>query len=152
MAGLPPGLEEIAVLFAGLPEAQRRDALMACADEIGLHHPVEGEFYAIIDERVDPGCIDVVALYFRLDQDGRVVCRARCGPRVRTLTRALVTILCRGLRGATPRQVAELGDDFVVCIVGEPLMRLRSRSVYQVLGRMRDAGRQLEAGLFPPDR
>jgi cysteine desulfuration protein SufE len=62
---------------------------------------------------------------------------------VQTLTRALVSILCRGLNGAAISQVAELPDEFVPLVVGTELMRLRGRSIYHVMGRLRQAASQI---------
>jgi cysteine desulfuration protein SufE len=58
---------------------------------------------------------------------------------VQTLTRALTTILCRGLDGCTAQQVIDVPANFVPRIIGADLVRLRSQTVYYVLGRMKQA-------------
>jgi cysteine desulfuration protein SufE len=145
MAALPPALEEIVAFFGNLSEAQRRDALLVYAEEAPRHAPRKSECYLISDERIDPSCTDKVGLFALRHPDGGLSFRARFGPEVQTLTRALVVILCRGLDGAPTATVANLPDDFVAGIVGEPLMRSRSRSVYQVLQRLRETANRIDA-------
>jgi len=144
MATLPPALEEIVAFFGVLSEPQRRDALLAYAAEATRHQPRPEETYDLIDERTDPGCIDVVGIFLRVDEAGQTHFRARLGPEVQTLTRALVAILCRGLEEAPLATVAGLSDDFVVQIVGSQLMRVRGRTVYHVTRRMREAAQKIE--------
>jgi cysteine desulfuration protein SufE len=65
------------------------------------------------------------------------------GPKVQTLTKAMTTILCRGLNGTPLREVLEVPADFVPRIVGSELVRLRSQTVYYVLSRMKTAVKML---------
>jgi sulfur transfer protein SufE len=97
----------------------------------------------------EPGCSDEVTLFVKIEPDGGLRLRAELGPDTRTLTRALVTILCRGLNGSDPALVAALPDDFIPEIVGEPLLRSRSRSVYGITSRLREAVRSLLARAKP---
>jgi cysteine desulfuration protein SufE len=145
MAVLPPALDEIVALFSGFSEAQRRDALLACAAAAALHEPAPGERFDLVDERIDPGCVDVVAWHLRREPDGTLRLRVRCGPRTQTLTRAFAALLCRGLDGATPRHVTELCDDIVPCLVGETLLKFRKRSVFRILHRLQEL-----AAALPP--
>ena len=65
------------------------------------------------------------------------------GPKIQTLTRAMTTILCRGLNGSLPLEILEMKADFVPRIVGADLVRLRSQTIYYILGRMQTAVRTL---------
>jgi cysteine desulfuration protein SufE len=59
------------------------------------------------------------------------------GPQVQTLTKAMSSILCKGLDGITPEEVLAIPADFVPKIVGAELVRLRSQTVYYLLTRMK---------------
>ncbi len=139
MEPYPPALAEIISLFESLTEAERRANLIDLAAASRRHAPHEGERFDIADERKDPECTDKVGVYVRLEEGGRLHFAVTLGPQVQTLTRALATILCRGLEGATPAEVLGLPQDFVPRIIGEQLVRLRSRTVYYVLSRMKEA-------------
>ena len=52
-------------------------------------------------------------------EDQRAVFRVTLGPQVQTLTRAMTSILCRGLDHSTATEVLEVPSDFVPKIVGE---------------------------------
>ena len=54
-----------------------------------------------------------------------------------TLTRAMTSILCKGLDGATPQEILDLPSDFVTRIVGAELVRVRSQTTYYVLTRIK---------------
>jgi cysteine desulfuration protein SufE len=56
---------------------------------------------------------------------------------VQTLTKAMTSILCKGLAGCTPEEVLEIPADFVPKIVGADLVRQRSQTVYYILTRMK---------------
>jgi cysteine desulfuration protein SufE len=51
----------------------------------------------------------------------------------------MTTILCRGLSGSTIEEVLAVPPDFVPRIVGAELVQMRARTVYYVLGRMKEA-------------
>ncbi len=51
--------------------------------------------------------------------------------------KAMTSILCRGLEGATLSEVLDLPSDFVPKIIGAELVRARSHTVYYVLTRMK---------------
>jgi len=53
------------------------------------------------------------------------------------LTRAMTSILCRGLANSTVTEILEVPSDFVPKIVGGELIRARSQTVYYVLTRMK---------------
>jgi cysteine desulfuration protein SufE len=58
---------------------------------------------------------------------------------VQTLTRALAAILCEGLDGAAPADIAALPETVVEDIAGQVLVRLRSRTAYYILRRVKQA-------------
>ena len=135
----PTALAEIVNFFESLSEAERRENLIDLASAVTKHAPQPGERFDIADERKDPECTDKVGIYVRRNDDGRLHFAVTLGPQVQTLTRALATILCRGLDDATPAEVLDLPRDFVPRIIGKQLVRLRSQTVYYVLSRMKEA-------------
>jgi cysteine desulfuration protein SufE len=139
----PAVLQEIVAFFESLPEPERREALIDYADAAASCAPAPGEPWTVIDIRHDAECTDKVGIFLRLDAAGRVHFAVELGPKVQTLTRAMTTLLCRGLNGCTPAEVLALPADFVPRLVGTELVRLRSRTIYYVLERMRQAVRQL---------
>ena len=93
----------------------------------------------------DAECADEVGVHLRV-ADGRCHFRVTTGPDVQTLTRALAAILCEGLDGASPAQVLALPESVVEEIAGAVLIRLRSRTVYYILRRMKEAAAKVHAG------
>ncbi len=137
---MPPGLQSLIDLFAGLPEIERREMLINMAETAPLHEPKEGETFDLEDVRKDEECTDTVGVFLKQDPaTGAVEFRVSLGPQVQTLTRAMTSILCQGLNGCPPEQIMEVPADFVPKIVGAELVRVRSQTVYYVLGRMKSA-------------
>lgn len=136
---IPARLQQAVDLFAALDEEERRENLIACAEQADRCAPRAGETFDLEDIRKDEECTDTVGLHLRLDPAGGVTFRATLGEKVQTLTRAMTTILCRGLEGSTLDEVIDLPADFVPAIVGGQLVRIRSQTVYYVLGRMKGA-------------
>ena len=87
--------------------------------------------------RKDEECADKVGVYLQVDEGGRAHLRMTLGPEVQTLTRAMTSILCKGLDGATPQEILDLPSDFVTRIVGSELVRVRSQTTYYVLTRIK---------------
>jgi cysteine desulfuration protein SufE len=139
----PPALQEIIDLFESLPEDERRENLILFADQAALYEPRPGDQFTVEDERKDEECTDKVGVYLRVDTERRANFRVRLGPHVQTLTRAMTAILCKGLEGSTPEAVLDVPQDFVPKIVGGQLVRVRSQTVYYVLGRMKSICRAL---------
>lgn len=140
---VPPALQSIAALFAGRSESERRELLLHYAAGAARHAPQPGEVFHIEDLRHDAAeCADQVGIHVRL-ADGGCHFRVTLGPEVQTLTRALAAILCEGLAGATPADVLALPESFVDAIVGATLIRLRSRTVYYIVRRMKEAVQQV---------
>jgi len=133
----PGGLQKIIGLFEGLAEQERREALISYADQARKWEPKEGEKFDLEDIRKDEECTDTVGVFLRVESDGKAVFRVTLGPQVQTLTRAMTSILCRGLNDTTVTEVLEVPSDFVPRIVGGELIRVRSQTVYYVLTRMK---------------
>ena len=60
---------------------------------------------------------------------------------MQTLTKAMTSILCKGLESSTVQEILDLPADFVPRIVGGQLVRIRSQTVYYILTRMKGACR-----------
>ncbi|MDE1170377.1 MAG: Fe-S metabolism protein SufE [Verrucomicrobium sp.] len=138
MSALPPKLEEIVDLFASLPEEEKRENLILYSDSAKGCAPKEGESFDLEDIRKDEECADTVGIFLRVDPATEAATvRVTLGPQVQTLTKAMTTILCRGLAGTTPRHILEVPSDFVPRIVGGELIRARSQTTYYVLSRIK---------------
>jgi cysteine desulfuration protein SufE len=133
----PAKLEAIIGLFEGLPDAEKRETLIAYADQARAQEPVEGESFDLEDVRKDEECTDTVAVFLRVDPDGGAHFRVTLGLKVQTLTKAMSSILCKGLDGVSPEEILAIPADFVPRIVGAELVRLRSQTVYYLLTRMK---------------
>lgn len=139
MSGYPQQLQEIVNLFEYLPEQEKRENLIAFADQASRQEPQEGESFDLEDVRKDEECTDTVGIYLDIDEKGAAHFRVTLGPQVQTLTRAMTTILCQGLNGVRCQEILDLDQDFVPKIVGGQLVRQRSQTVYYVLTRMKSA-------------
>jgi cysteine desulfuration protein SufE len=138
----PPKLQTIIELFEALPEEEKRENLIAYAEKAPRHRPQEGEAFQIEDVRKDEECTDTVGVFVQVDGGQKVRFRVTLGEKVQTLTKAMTSILCRGLEGCTISEVLDLPADFVPRIVGGQLVRIRSQTVYYVLTRMKAACRR----------
>lgn len=139
-AALPPRLEEIIGFFEMLPEPEKRMNLIAYADHLPKHAPPAGVEMDLSDIRKDQECQDTVGIFLKFRPDGeRLDFYISVGEKAQTLTRALASILCEGLSGATADEVVDLPANFVPRIVGTTLFRQRSQTVYYVLTRMKNA-------------
>ena len=139
MSEYPAGLQAIVDLFSELPEVERREMLINYADRAPKCAPVDGETYDLEDIRKDEECTDTVGIFLKLDTNQHVHFRIALGPEVQTLTRAMTSILVKGLDGASMEEILQVPADFVPQIVGADLVRLRSQTVYYVLTRMKSA-------------
>jgi cysteine desulfuration protein SufE len=135
----PSKLQAIIDLFQALPEEEKRENLIAYAEQARKHEPKSGEEFQLEDIRKDEECTDTVGVYLQVGQDRRVRFRVTLGEKVQTLTKAMTSILCRGLDGCTLEEILDLSTDFVPQIVGGHLVRIRSQTVYYVLTRMKSA-------------
>ena len=125
--------------FEPQSEDERRENLLAYAEQAKKHAPKSGETFDLEDVRKDEECTDTVGVFLRVDAERRAHFRLMLGPQVQTLTRAMTAILCQGLDGATLEEIMELPADFVPKIVGGQLLRIRSQTVYYILTRMKNA-------------
>ncbi len=133
----PKKLQNIVDLFEHLPEVERRETLVSYADNAPKQAPREGENFDLEDIRKDEECADTVGVYLQVDENGGAHIRMTLGPEVQTLTRAMASILCKGVDGATPQEILDLPADFVTRIVGAELVRVRSQTTYYVLTRIK---------------
>jgi cysteine desulfuration protein SufE len=135
----PQKLSNIISLFEGLSEAERRETLIAYADQAKNHEPKEGEIFDFEDFRKDEECTDSVGIYLTIDDQQHLYFKIKLGPHVQTLTRAMSSILCKGLHGITAEELQAIPQDFVPKIVGAELIRARSQTIYYLLTRMKTA-------------
>ena len=133
----PDKLQNIIDLFEHLPEVERRETLVSYADNAPKQAPKPEEKFDLEDVRKDEECADTVGVYLQVDEEGKAHLRMTLGPEVQTLTRAMTSILCKGLEGATPQEILDLPQDFVTRIVGANLVRVRSQTTYYVLSRIK---------------
>lgn len=143
MDKLPKSLKDIISTFEVLGEEERREMLIAYSEAYSQFAPREDEQYVLTDVRRDEECTDTVGVYLLCDDEGKVYFRMHLGPHVQTLTKAMTSILCQGLSGSYPQQVVDIPSTFIKKIVGGELFRIRSQTVYYVLGRMKSACKQL---------
>jgi cysteine desulfuration protein SufE len=135
----PAKLQSIIELFESLPEEEKRENLIAYAEQAKKHEPRAGETFEFEDVRKDEECTDTVGVFLKVDPARRVRLKVTLGEKVQTLTKAMTSILCRGLDGCTLEEILDLSSDFVPQIVGGQLVRIRSQTVYYVLTRMKTA-------------
>lgn len=135
----PVGLQKIIDLLEHLPEAERRETLISYAEQSGAQAPKEGETFDLEDVRKDEECTDTVGIFLRVGPDRSVHYRVTLGPQVQTLTKAMTSILCKGLDGMKIEELLEVPADFVPRLVGAELVRARSQTVYYILTRMKSA-------------
>jgi len=135
----PPKLQQIILLFECLPDAEKRETLITYADQSRGQAPKEGETFDLEDIRKDEECTDTVGVFLKVEEDGQSHFRVTLGPQVQTLTKAMTSILCKGLDGSTIPEILDVPADFVPKIVGADLVRQRSQTVYYILSRMKGA-------------
>jgi cysteine desulfuration protein SufE len=141
MSAYPAKLQAIIALFESLSDEEKRENLIAYADQAKRHEPKPGETFDLEDVRNDEECTDTVGVFMRIDPGGGTHFRITLGPQVQTLTKAMTAILCKGLEECAPQTILDLPADFVPQIVGGQLVRIRSQTVYYILTRMKSACR-----------
>jgi cysteine desulfuration protein SufE len=139
----PPELQCLVDHFESLPEGERREGLIDLAEQSQRWAPKPDVAYQFEEVRKDAECSDTVGIHVHLDDQRRVHFAVSLGCAVQTLTRAMTTILCRGLSGSTAEEVVAVPKDFVPRIVGAELVQMRARTVYYLLGRMKEAAAQI---------
>ena len=135
----PPELQRLVDHFESLPEGERREGLIDLAEQSQRYEPKPDIAYQFEDVRKDAECSDTVGIHVHLDCEHRVHFAVSLGCAVQTLTRAMTTILCRGLSGSSAEAVLAVPTDFVPRIIGAELVQMRARTVYYVLRRMKEA-------------
>ncbi len=141
VSGYPLSLGEIIGLFEALSDAEKREMLIAYADGAPRQAPRPGETFDLEDVRKDEECTDTVGIFLKVADGGASHFRVTLGPQVQTLTKAMTSILCKGLEGCSPREILDVPADFVPRIVGADLVRQRSQTVYYILTRMKSAAK-----------
>jgi cysteine desulfuration protein SufE len=131
----PEKLTQIVSLFESLPAPEKRESLISYATAAAKNAPREGESFDLEDVRKDEECTDTVGVFLKISSTRACEFRVTLGPQVQTLTKAMTSILCKGLAGCTPEEVLEIPADFVPKIVGADLVRQRSQTVYYILTR-----------------
>jgi cysteine desulfuration protein SufE len=143
----PEKMQKLISFFMRLSPIEKRENLVWLANQAEQFFPRKGELFDIEDVRKDRECSDVVGVHIKVmdkDQDvEKLLIRVSLGKEVQTLTRAMAVVLCEGLDGASIREVLELKRDFVLDILGEPLVRTRSRTVYYMLERLQELVRKV---------
>ncbi|MCP4848616.1 MAG: SufE family protein [Verrucomicrobiaceae bacterium] len=134
----PGNLQEIISIFEPLQEEERRENLVHFSLGADKWEPATGEKFHIEDIRKDEQCIDTVGIFLRIE-GRRARFKVKLGPNVQTLTKAMTTILCRGLDNCDFEEILTLPEDFIEKIVGSPLVMARSQSIYYMFSRMKDA-------------
>ena len=137
----PKKLQAIVDLFEMLPEEEKRENLIAYADQARHCAPKEGEQFDLEDVRKDEECADTVGVFMSVDPGAHAHLRLSLGPKVQILTKAMAAILCKGLEASTLQEILEVPADFVPKIVGGQLVRVRSQTVYYILTRIKSACR-----------
>ena len=137
----PRGLQTIIDLFQSLPDEEKRETLISYAEQAPKWAPKAGETFDLEDVRKDEECTDTVGVFLRVTPNREAIFRVSLGPQVQTLTRAMTSILCRGLEKASLQEVLDVPGDFVPKIIGADLVRARSHTVYYVLTRMKGIAR-----------
>ncbi len=137
LVSYPKKLEGIIGLFESLPEEERRGLLIDYAEGAARCQPREGEAFDLEDIRKDEECTDTVGVFLKVDDEERAHFRIALGPQVQTLTKAMTSILCKGLENCTLPEIFDLPADFVPKIVGGQLVRIRSQTVYYILTRIK---------------
>ena len=134
----PQNLVKIINFFESLPDDEKRENLLSYANRSKAWEPNPDLIYDLKDIRKDEECTDTVGIYLKMNQ-GKVFFNISMGPKVQTLTRALASILCEALKGATIEQVLAVKNECISQIVGQKLVQLRSQTVYYLIQRMRSA-------------
>jgi len=135
----PANLQKIIDLFEHLSDEEKRETLISYADQAAQQEPREGEQFSLEDVRKDEECTDTVGIFLKVSPEGLASFRVALGPQVQTLTRAMTSILCKGLNQSTAQTILDVPADFVPRIVGAELVRVRSHTVYYILTRMKGA-------------
>ena len=95
----PEKLTQIVSLFESLPAPEKRESLISYATAAAKNAPREGESFDLEDVRKDEECTDTVGVFLKISSTRACEFRVTLGPQVQTLTKAMTSILCKGLAG-----------------------------------------------------
>ena len=140
---VPQPLQEIIDFYESLPDDEKREALINEADLAEQYAPQDEDFFDLEDIRKDNECSDTVGIFVKATENDAVLFKISLGEKVQTLTRALSVILCKGLKDCSAGEITNLPESFVPRIVGSELYRLRSRTIYYMLRRLKEAVQKL---------
>ncbi len=140
---IPRQLQKIIDFYEGLPDDEKREALINEAAQAEQYAPQEGEVFDLQEVRKDNECSDTVGIYVTAINNDTIQFKISLGENVQTLTRALSVILCKGLKDCSAEKITNLPESFVPRIVGSELYRLRSRTIYYTLRRLKEAVQKL---------
>lgn len=141
---IPQRLQQIVDFYEQLPDDEKREALINEAGQAEQFAPQKDELFAIEDLRKDNECSDTVGLFVKTDKTGKIKFKISLGKQVQTLTRSLSSILCKGLKDCSAEEILALPEAFIPRIVGSELHRLRSRTIYYMLRRLKEAVEKLK--------
>ncbi|NOY00473.1 MAG: Fe-S metabolism protein SufE [Verrucomicrobia bacterium] len=140
---IPHRLQQIIDFYEQLPDDEKREALINEAALSEEYAPAEGEVFDVESIRKDTECSDTVGIFVNASEDSIIQFKISLGEKVQTLTRALSVILCKGLKDCSADEITNLPESFVPRIVGSELYRLRSRTIYYMLRRLKEAVEKL---------
>lgn len=139
----PQALQQIIDFYEGLPDDEKREALINEAALAEQYAPEDGDHFDMEDVRKDNECSDTVGIFIKATGSDTILFKISLGEKVQTLTRALSVILCKGLKNCSTAEITNLPESFVPRIVGSELYRLRSRTIYYMLRRLQEAVQKL---------
>ena len=145
-------LENTVKLFESLPRETKIQGLISLSESINKLAPDVAHHWDVEDVRKDHECLDVVGLYARRDDGGRVHLAATVGKEVTTLTRALTALFVENLSGETAEHILDVSPEVIPRVVGEALMKQRSNTAYYTLRRIKEAVEILEGRRPQPAR
>ncbi len=140
---IPQRLQQIIDFYEQLPDDEKREALINEAGQAQQYAPQAGEAFEVEDLRKDNECSDTVGIFVKTDKTGKIEFKISLGAQVQTLTQALTSILCKGLKDCSTEEILVLPESFIPRIIGSELHRLRSRTIYYMLKRLKEAVKKM---------
>lgn len=141
---IPQRLQQIIDFYESLSDNEKRETLINEATQADQYAPQQGEAFDFQDVRKDNECSDTVGIFVKKTDSGNLLFKVSLGDKVQTLTRALSAILCQGLKDCSAEEIVNLPDSIIPRIVGSELYRLRSRTVYYTLKRLKEAAAKID--------
>src|SRR5258708_19435807 len=91
----PSGLQSIIDLFVSLPDEEKRETLIAYAEQSTKWAPHDGDKFDLEDVRKDEECTDTVGVFLSVDTKKQLKFRVPLAPQSHTLTRPMTPLLSR---------------------------------------------------------